>query len=63
MRPHNRPYLFLHKGAHWEPIDLQDSVSDMDGIPHLWTNKHAPDPGDNRHPKNVNMCLQGHQVW
>lgn len=38
-------HLLLHQSRHRKAIDLQNPVSNMDGISNLWTNKHPSDPG------------------
>lgn len=43
---HNNTYthLILHQSSYWKAVDLQDTVTDMDGIPNLRANQHPTYP-------------------
>ena len=38
-------HLLLHQRPDRKAVDLQDPVPNVDGISHLWTNKHPSDSG------------------
>lgn len=42
-------HLLLHQCPDRKAVDLQDPVPLVDGISHLWTNKHPSDSGTTQH--------------
>lgn len=69
----NGNYLLLHQSWHREPVDLQDPIPDVDGVPNLRTNMHPSNPvgikclGDEARlgTKSVSLCPQsntGHRA-
>lgn len=57
-------HLFLHQCSHWKTVDLQDPVTNMDGIPNFRADMHSSDPERNTAHSHVSLEHQyQNELW
>lgn len=57
-------HLFLHQCPHWKTVDLQDPVTNVDGIPNFRADMHSSDPERNTAHRHVSLEHQyQNELW